>query len=142
MVAWVGYLYFLGEALEKLSPVSTTVYRGVLIHTQTERENIAKQYSVGRLVSWSGFTSSSKEFDVASDFAGPQGIVFEMQVVSGRSLDKLTYLGGENEVLLGVNSRYVVVHGLQLQQSPARRPVWTIQLHEVLLSTSHKPFRF
>eukprot|EP01106_Pelomyxa_sp_JSP_P008165 TRINITY_DN23241_c0_g1_i1.p1 TRINITY_DN23241_c0_g1~~TRINITY_DN23241_c0_g1_i1.p1 ORF type:complete len:189 (-),score=45.32 TRINITY_DN23241_c0_g1_i1:63-572(-) len=132
MNAWSGYLHFLHEALEKLPPFQGTVYRGVIAYSPEERERISREYKRGRLISWSGLTSTSSKHEAAHGFAGPQGVVFEVTVLSGRSLGKVSHFSDcEEETLLGANSRFVVLqelHTIVVQRGVPLRPVpvWTI----------------
>ncbi|KAH3722551.1 vegetative incompatibility het-e-1 protein [Pelomyxa schiedti] len=76
MLAWQPYLYYLLQALRKLPPVKTVVYRGV----------------------------PHPRLATAQNFAGPGGVIFRIHVNSGRDIHELSYIAQEDEILLTPNT--------------------------------------
>eukprot|EP01106_Pelomyxa_sp_JSP_P010373 TRINITY_DN2767_c0_g2_i1.p1 TRINITY_DN2767_c0_g2~~TRINITY_DN2767_c0_g2_i1.p1 ORF type:complete len:425 (+),score=106.97 TRINITY_DN2767_c0_g2_i1:467-1741(+) len=110
MRLWLGYLYYLFQALSLLPNYQGEVFRGIGIGAL---EKIKEEYTAGRLISWSSFTSSTSDQRVAlENFAQGNGIMFRLQVVHGKAISKFSMVQTENEILLSPNSKFVVVHPL------------------------------
>ena len=64
------------------------------------REQALGFYTLGRRVTWSGVTSTSRDEAVALRFAGPGGAVFRIRATSGVSVEAFSVFS-ESEVRLG-----------------------------------------
>lgn len=96
-------MFFILSALRKLPNHKGIVFRG-----NKTPEIVAKEYTTGREIFWSGFTSTTTDVNVAEQFAGPKGVVFRIKVNSGRMISMFSALGRENEVLLPPNAGLIV----------------------------------
>jgi len=103
MRAIVGYLHFILSGLRKLPNFQGTVYRG-----NNSAEIVRQEYTMGRQIFWSGFTSTTTDLRAALAFAGRNGVVFRIKINSGRAISALSVIGSENEVLLPPNACLVV----------------------------------
>jgi hypothetical protein len=103
MPAILSYMHFVISALRKLPDYQGFVYRG-----NNSPEIVKKEYTVGREIFWSAFTSTTTEMSTARSFAGKDGVVFKIKIHSGKVISMFSVLGGENEVLLPPNSCFVV----------------------------------
>jgi len=103
MRAILGYLQFILGGLRKLPNFQGTVYRG-----NNSAEIVRQEYTMGRQIFWSGFTSTTTELRAALSFAGENGVVFRIKINSGRAISALSVIGSENEVLLPPNACLVV----------------------------------
>jgi len=103
MNAILAYLHIILSALRKLPDFKGIVYRG-----NDSRAIVAQEYTTGRQIFWSGFTSTSTDLDAARHFARTGGVVFRIKVNSGKSISALSVLGSESEVLLPPNACLVV----------------------------------
>jgi len=106
------YLTYLMQGLEALPPWKGTVYRGVPAEAL---DIVRKNYSPGKDIHWSSFTSTAALLSKAQQFAqGPGGVIFVVNVVMGRCIVNYSAIPDENEILLSPNSRFVVTSDLQL----------------------------
>jgi len=101
------YLTYLLRGLKKVKPISGIMaFRGV---PAASLDAVFQEYSVGRMVHWSGFTSSTINLLTARTFAGgPGGVVFVITVVDGRTVKELSAFRSEDEILLSPNSKFIV----------------------------------
>jgi len=93
----------LDEALQKLPRVAGTVYRGTFIRQR--REEFVGKYNVGTVVTWPGFTSTTRVRRNA--YVGD--VLFRIESITGRSLQGYSADEGDEEVLFGTGTRYRVV---------------------------------
>eukprot|EP01106_Pelomyxa_sp_JSP_P004367 TRINITY_DN1678_c0_g2_i10.p1 TRINITY_DN1678_c0_g2~~TRINITY_DN1678_c0_g2_i10.p1 ORF type:complete len:368 (-),score=75.04 TRINITY_DN1678_c0_g2_i10:20-1123(-) len=136
--SWLGYLHFLSSAISRLPAERCTVYRGVAFQTEREKNDIQHKYTTHRLICWSAFSSTTKSPVVAVGFATSgaiSGVVFKMEVISGRNVKQLSQFPDEEELLLGPNTRFVVQKEMSYNHS--------IKCCEILLfevNTGEPPF--
>jgi len=112
MNVWSGYLYFILSALKKFPDVTTTVFRGIPANC---KEGIQKNYKQNRPIHWSGFSSATKEEEIAKTFAGPNGILFRIQVFNGKEINQCSFVPNEKEILLSPNMKFKVTNSLHLE---------------------------
>jgi hypothetical protein len=100
------YLFYLITGMSALPTFQGEVYRGI---PNEHKDLVAKNFVKGRLIQWSGFTSTSTCIEQAQNFAhGPEGIIFRITVKNGRSVQEYSLFPNENEVVLLPDSRLVV----------------------------------
>jgi len=102
---WKGYLYFLQKGLSCLDNQKIKVYRGI---PQEKLSLIQKEYTLGRRIHWSAYTSTSSDIDTALGFASPGGIIMEISVTTGKFIAEYSILANESEVLLSPNMGFYV----------------------------------
>jgi len=105
MKAILGYLHFILSGLRKLGDFKGTVFRG-----NNSAEIVGQEYTMGRQIFWSGFTSTTTDLAAALSFAGGNGVVFRIKINSGKSISALSVIGSENEVMLPPNACLVVTN--------------------------------
>jgi hypothetical protein len=104
---WKSYIYFFFKALEKLPNESLKIYRGV---NDDEINKIYKDKDLmGEMVIWSGFTSCTKEKELAKKFAKKDGLIFKIYTKSGKFISPFSYFEKENEILILPNSKFSVI---------------------------------
>jgi hypothetical protein len=104
------YMYYVITGLSRLPQLSAlTGYRGI---PSTCVDLVREKYVPGTVVHWSGFTSVSKSLGVAREFAGPEGVIFRVQIHDGRCVKDFSFLPNEDEILLSPNSKFVVTASL------------------------------
>lgn len=123
----------LDEALVKGNKVQRRVFRGVNF-TELGFNDIdpwSKEYptrrdawidenrSVGTVIEYKGYLSSSLTPQKAASFGKSSGIVYEMITPEGLAVETNSYHKGEKEVLLPRNCKFVVVGVQKGVQSPA-----------------------
>ena len=101
------YLSYLMTAIEKIPPVVTTLYRVIPICDITKEK---QNYSVGRKIEWTAFTSTSSDRDSALQFRDWERpyIMFQINAISGRNLTKYSLQPKESEYILSPNSQFTV----------------------------------
>jgi hypothetical protein len=104
MLPWSGYLHYFFSGLKKITPETTTVYRGV----PYSEPSIIAEYCAKRMIYWSGFTSTSPKISVAKVFAKERGIIFCVDIWSGREISKFSAFPTETEIVLSPNSKFSV----------------------------------
>ena len=110
------YLAFLRRGLAALPAVEDTVFRG-LRGTPEAMDMIRANYTVGKSIHWSAFTSTTLDILKAKDFTGgPGGILFRIKITSGRSVNAYSAHPDESEILLSPNSKLVVFTGCSLHR--------------------------
>ena len=62
---WQGYIFYILNALRKLPAIEADVFRG-----NNNSAAVAGEYTIGRKIHWSAFTSSTPDVQVAKGFAG------------------------------------------------------------------------
>jgi hypothetical protein len=112
---WQGFLYFLMRALEKLPPFQGTVYRGG--NAGLDQATVRREYTMGRPIQWAAFSSTAKDVAAARRFVKKDvGVVFKLNVVSGRDIVAHSYFPRENEILLSPNTRFTVASELYMDE--------------------------
>lgn len=88
---WSCLVMTLLRALGKLPllPEGFIVYRG----TQIPGEQLALQYTEGRRIRWSGFTSTSISPKVAATLAGKKGTLLRIKTLTGRDISQFSFMG-------------------------------------------------
>eukprot|EP00727_Mastigamoeba_balamuthi_P003434 m51a1_g13088 hypothetical protein (569) ;mRNA; r:499-2716 len=102
-----GYLYYFLGALAKLPDFNGVVYRG-----NPNMEDVKSEYVDGRKIIWRGFTSTTTDANTARSFAMGRGVVFRIRVLKGKSIEDLSAIKSESEVLLRPNTELVVASPL------------------------------
>eukprot|EP00993_Chasmostoma_nieuportense_P004232 NODE_4913_length_723_cov_15.199664_g4750_i0.p1 GENE.NODE_4913_length_723_cov_15.199664_g4750_i0~~NODE_4913_length_723_cov_15.199664_g4750_i0.p1 ORF type:complete len:214 (-),score=66.60 NODE_4913_length_723_cov_15.199664_g4750_i0:82-654(-) len=103
--AWRPLIYHYWRALTALPPTTGVVFRGIPIKFDLSL------YDVGRVVTWTAFSSTSAAFHVAQNFmgaSGQQGIVFVIEGKSGREIKHYSFYPTEEEFLFPPNTRFKV----------------------------------
>ena len=110
--SWKGYLFYLMRALDILPPQTLTVYRGIA--TPQGLDAMEQNYQPGRPVQWRSFTSTSSDVKSCKLFVKDKdhGVIFKIDVVSGRDIQEYSRFSGEREILLTPNTRFVVTRAL------------------------------
>ena len=110
MVLLRPYMYYMSTGLKRLPKQSGVIgYRGI---PSACVDLVREKYESGTVVHWSGFTSVSKSLGVARQFAGPEGVIFRVQIHDGRCVKDFSFLPNEDEILLSPNSKFVVTASL------------------------------
>eukprot|EP00727_Mastigamoeba_balamuthi_P012996 m51a1_g8319 hypothetical protein (810) ;mRNA; f:119496-123757 len=105
MECWWGYLYYLMNGLKKLPDVDEVLYRGI---PADKAKMLEKEYAMGRRIRWTAFSSTTNNLEVAKNFAGPGGVIFRIKGNSGRNIQSISFIKGENELLLNPNITFRV----------------------------------
>jgi len=113
MEKWWGYLYYLQKALNKIPDLQTTVYRGI---PPIQFEIIKKEYIANRPIYWSSFTSTTNSIQIAKGFTNPGGIIFVINISSGKNIRDYSVIQNEDEILLTPNSKFIVSKPLEMRQ--------------------------
>eukprot|EP00667_Euglena_gracilis_P009526 EG_transcript_9690 len=108
---WQGYLYYLLHGLENLPAMPRrTFYRGL---PKDLLPTFEKEYTRGKHIIWSGFSSVSETIGVAYGFAKPGGIIVQVDSHSARSVKNLSVFPQEVEALLLPNFKALVTKELE-----------------------------
>ena len=116
------YLSYLLKALRKLPTFRGVVYRG-----NDNRTIVKQEYRQGREIFWSGFTSTTLSKDVAKEFSGKGGVIFNIKVSTGKNISQFSTLGREDEIILTPNTGLIVAK--ELYKNPADG-YWYVDLVE------------
>lgn len=108
---WKGYLYYLFKALQKLPDISVTTYKGATVDHNLIRSN----YKKGRKIHWSGFSSTTTDLSIAKRFAAASKLLFRIEVLEGKDIQKFSFFKKEKEILLNPNINFVVTRELELE---------------------------
>ena len=101
------YLSYMLKALRKLPTFKGVAHRG-----NDNRAIVKKGYRQGREIFWSGFTSTTLSTEVAKEFAGKGGVVFNIKLNSGKNISSFSTLGREDEIILTPNTGLIVAREL------------------------------
>jgi len=121
---WTPYIYYLQRALSKLPNEERTVYRGV-----NAIDIVKKEYTKGRRIHWSSFSSTTTNLGTAIEFAGKGGVVMRISIVNGKCIKPYSVIAREDEILLSPNMAFILtksiftkdgVHFIKLQQENPR----------------------
>ena len=126
-----GYLHFIFKGLQNMPNVKVDVFRGLKARSMP---TIHKFYSQGQKVHWSGFSSTTTNFNVARNFAGHGGIVIKLKIVSGKILGSASALAREEEILLMPNFAAVVISDIYRDRGSGMQ---CIDLAEVTKAATH-----
>jgi hypothetical protein len=147
---WFLYLRLILTALTRLPSRPRFVNRGV-------REDLRKQYPIGKPIVWWGFSSCTSSIGVleCESFFGKTGTrtLFQIECHSGKDVKKHSFIQKEEEILLLPARQFMVtscldsgngLHIIQLQETepkypllePVSLPTPTPQLHP---SQPHSP---
>jgi len=103
---WAVYFYYFQNGLAKIPacPSGTLVFRGI---PAADKQLIAENYTLGRKIHWSGYSSSSVRLVTAKKFAGSSGIIMAITVTDGKPLERYSPYK-EQEILLSPNMQLLV----------------------------------
>ena len=105
--AFQGFLYFLLHALHHVPKFEGVVFRGG--NTGIDQATVMRDYVVGRPVQWAAFSSTSLDVRLTKPFVQKEcGVIFKIQVLTGRDIGPHSYFPKENEILLSPNTEFVV----------------------------------
>jgi hypothetical protein len=105
-------LFWLDSGLRKLDDFIGTVYRGItnlkkigIVNeaqsTALRAKKIVKEnYTIGREICWSSYTSTTESLEVAKNYAGSHWIIFVISNASGKAIKKYSPRRSEKEVIL------------------------------------------
>jgi hypothetical protein len=126
---WLLYLRLVLTALTRLPPEHRFVNRGV-------REDLRKQYPIGKTIVWWGFSSCTTSIGVleSEHFFGKTGTrtLFQIDCYSGKDVKKHSSVQREDEVLLLPARQFIVtscldsgngVHIIQLKEMEPKFPL-------------------
>jgi chemotaxis protein histidine kinase CheA len=107
------YLWYLIEAWKQLPQLTAAQqaqwhYRGL---PASAAPLVQLEYTKGRVIYWSSFTSTSVLESKAAEFVrsqGPGGVVFRIKTCSGRAIRDFSAIANEEEVLLRANCELLV----------------------------------
>eukprot|EP00727_Mastigamoeba_balamuthi_P004281 m51a1_g13850 putative uracil-dna glycosylase (591) ;mRNA; r:570529-572604 len=112
MRALQGYLYYFNSALRKLPDYKGVVYRG-----NSAVDIVRSEYSMGREIYWSSYSSATISEVVAKAFAGEDGMIFRVHISTGKVISSFSAVQAECEVLLPPNAGLVVSRELHLDDN-------------------------
>jgi hypothetical protein len=96
MDGWGVYMHYITTALARLPRVEGVCYRGYPDKTDT-----LAQYTMGRLIQWHAFSSTSTDFASTKGFTNQAtGVIFKITVTDGRDIKAFSFFPKETEVLL------------------------------------------
>lgn len=102
------FLAYLMGGISRLPLYAGEVQRGVP-GTKENLLMVRQHYLQGMGIFWNAFTSTSTSAVKAKSFAGGcGGIIFRIKVVNGRSIAAYSAIPDENEILLSLNTEFVV----------------------------------
>ena len=105
---WGGFLYYLLSGLAKLADTTGVVYRGY-----PDKNKVEEQYKMGRPIQWGAFSSTSPDVAAAKVFTDKHaGVMFKLNVLSGKVIQAYSYFPSEDEVLISPQARFVVSSAL------------------------------
>lgn len=111
--AWRPYIGILLVGLRELVYHKGTVFRGL----KNFRE--LSQYPKNKIICWPTISAMSKHRECALKFTDQTGILFEVEVLSGRDVSKLSVFPKEAEVLVMPYSHFEVVDVVDSADGPA-----------------------
>ena len=119
---YAGFEAKLREALETAPTVSMVTWRGISLDEEA-REALIKRYrrQVGTVIVWDGYASTSLNPRVARDFAGRDGLMYEIRSTRGRWIEAASQHGYESEVLLTPGAELQIVEVKEIAYYNDRR---------------------
>ena len=106
MKTWGVVVHYTLRALAQLPDVEATCFRGI----SSGKNMVLDQYLKGRPIQFGAFTSTTTSLDVARGFVPNKadGVIFKMEVLSGKTVHALSLIGSEDEVLLSPSHKFIV----------------------------------
>ena len=104
---WKGYLFFLQSALSKFPPQELKTFRGI-----PDKQIFQENYTKGRRIHSSSFSSSTTNKAKAIEFSQPGGIVLCIDIFNGRSIKDYSVIPEEEEILLSPNMAFTVTRSM------------------------------
>jgi len=71
-------------------------------------EIIKQNYTLGRKIHWSAYSSTSTNLHCAREFAGLGGIIMKITLISGKKIKNYSILSSEDEILISPNMTFRV----------------------------------
>ena len=105
MSTWGPCVHYTLKGLAPLPNYEGLCYRGF---PASEREGIRRSYRRRRPIQWGAFTSTTTNLDTARAFAGDGGVVFKIDVATGKDICPISFFQTEAEILLSPNHKFVV----------------------------------
>jgi hypothetical protein len=104
LLPWHGYLKLFDTALKKLPSLQSNLWRGINV-------NISKNFNTDATVVWWYFNSCSSVLKVIEQFINGKGdsTLFMIEAKNGKSISSYSSLPNENEVILGLGTRFRVL---------------------------------
>ena len=103
---WAPYVRWLMSAFGKLPSIPGCFYRGRPIQS----DEMTRTFTVGRRVTFAAVTSLSMSREAAADMASDDGLVMEIQAVSGaKAISEFSFFPYEMEMLLPPLTSLVVI---------------------------------
>jgi len=116
MATWGPFVHYLLRGLNKLPAFKGEVYRGVV-----GKARILKEYIKGRPIQWGAFSSCSSKLNTTKSFTSKaDGVIFKIDLQSGRTINAYSFYPKEDEVLMPCTSKFVV------QSDPYTRDGYTM----------------
>jgi hypothetical protein len=91
------------SGLQKMPDFEGDVFRGF-----ADLDEILRQYQKGRIIQWGAWSSTTVKEEAAKNFAGATGIVLKITVFTGKDIHGLSFFGGEGEILITPNHKFIV----------------------------------
>lgn len=100
LTSWFPYLKLFDSMLSKMPTVRGNFWRGV-------QGDVAKDYTVGEIITWWGISSCSTSVDVVQKFLSTdvESTLFMIEAINGKSLGDYTMFPDEKEVILGIGTK-------------------------------------
>ncbi|CAF1658942.1 unnamed protein product [Adineta ricciae] len=98
---WFPYLKLFITALEKLSSLEITIWRGVSGDVSSSFTNKGEEI-------WWSVNSCSKNPDIVGRYIGPTGTVFAINALQGKDISEYSAIKDEEEVVLMPGTRLIV----------------------------------
>lgn len=100
---WGVHVGYALRAFQKLPNFEGFVFRGF-----SNKEQVLQEYHHGRTIQWGAFTSTTQNKQVARGFAGEDGVILVIDVLTGKDINSLSFVPAEDEILLSPNHRFTV----------------------------------
>jgi hypothetical protein len=112
MRIWAGYIYFFMTALDALPPYvpngkPAKLFRG------TPDVHKFEEYTLGRAIHWSAYSSATVNIEIAKQFSGQGGVICHIDTRSGRDVSPYSAICREDEVILNPNTKFHVSSELE-----------------------------
>jgi len=100
---WQTYLFYFQSALYKLPNLQIIGYRGMQFN-----DIIKQNYTLGRKIHWSAYSSTSSILQCAKEFAGKGGIIMQITILCGKNIKNYSILSSEDEIIISPNMTFRV----------------------------------